>query len=109
MRLHEALQNPIDSAFLTVHNHSQDNSFLRKNAADVEYHMMSKQYRAVGVSFNVPFSSYSDRQIAFVYEHMDEKYWIHMPFVMWLTLMTDYFGRYPCSAIRKVLGVVSAK
>lgn len=109
MRLYEALQNPVDSAILTMRNHSMDNSFLLSKAADIEYHMMSKQYSAVGVSFNVPFSRYRNRQIAFVYEYMDDKYWVHMPETMWLRLMTDYFGRYPCPAIRKVLGVHSAQ
>ena len=105
MRLHDALQNPVDSAILTRRNHSMDNSFLRREAGDVEYRLMEHRYTALGISFNVPFGNHYEKQIAFVYEHMDETYWVHMPVVMWLRFMTDYHGRYPCEAIKKVMGV----
>lgn len=107
MRLHDALQNLVDSSILTRRNHSMDNSFLRSEAWDVEYRLKESQYTAVGISFNVPFGNSSEKQIAFVYEHMEEKYWVHMPVTMWLRFMTDYSGGYPCDTIRRVTGRVA--
>lgn len=90
MRLSEALQTTVNSALLTHRNHSADNSFLRRNSGSMESVLREKGLSAVGVSANIPFSQYKERQIAFVYEkEYGEKCWCHMPIVMWLHLIWD--------------------
>ena len=90
MRLSEALLQTVNSANLTYSNHNSDNSFLRGNLTAMEKILFENGYDAVGISKNVPFSHYKEQQLAFVYEENGEKYWIHIPVIMWLHLVWDH-------------------
>ena len=99
--LKEALLEQINSAALTAHNHSLDNSFIDTDPAVMERNMRGKNIFLRGFCLNVPFNHYVSDQVALVYESDGELYWVHFPQIVYRKFLSSFFGRETAKSILK--------
>lgn len=95
--LKTALLQSVNSALLTLNNHTTDNSFLFQGYRGFERRLEEYNYEPVGVTKNVPYNPYPSEQLAFVYRFEGELYWFHLPKRCWEFLLLEGFG---CNKIK---------
>ena len=108
MDIGEILQTEINSAYITLRNHDEDNGFLYSDIVDFERGIKDAKIIPLGICKNVPFKpSYAEYSIAFCfqYENNDHINWCHLPECLWYSLLSDLYSREKADEIiSKIMG-----
>ena len=69
MTIGEILQNEINSSFVHLNNHNNDNGFLYCDILSFENGLLTRGYEPIGICKHIPFEPpYAKHSIAFCYK-----------------------------------------
>lgn len=91
----ERLVDPSPNAYISLDNHTFDNSFIEVDAFEMWRSMERDKLELLGISFEPPCWKYSEKDIAFIFRdlQLEEILWIHLSRISWEHYVLNAFGR----------------